>query len=300
MKLDLEAARRAIQQSVAAKLGISVEQAAWGIYQVVNENMANAARVHVIERGKDPQKFPLFALGGAGPVHGFGIAKALGTPALIAPLGAGVMSSVGFLLAPLSFDFVRSWRIQLSQLSWNRANAVLREMESEGQALLESSGVPAGDVRHRREADMRYVGQGYEIRVPLPEKELSAEDGPALLAAFEQTYQQLYGRLGPPVPVEIINWRVLSTGPKPSVSLAGTNPTADPRPSANPRKGSRPAYFPECGGFVDTPVYDRYAIPAGMAFDGPSIIEERESTAIVGPGSRWRVDEQANLIVEFR
>lgn len=299
MKLDLEAARRSIQQSLAAKLGVSVEQAAWGIHQVVNENMANAARVHVIERGKDPQRFPLFALGGAGPVHGFGIAKALGTPALIAPLGAGVMSSVGFLSAPLSFDFVRSWRIQLSHLSWNRANALLGEMESEGQALLESSGVPAGEVRHRRQADMRYVGQGYEIRVPLPEKELSAEDAPALLAAFEQTYRQLYGRLGPPVPVEIINWRVLSTGPKPSVSLAAAGPSAAPRQDANPRKGSRRAYFPESGGFVDTPVYDRYAIAAGTAFDGPSIVEERESTAIVGPGSRWRVDEKANLIVEF-
>ena len=159
MKLDLEGARRAVQEHVAAKLGIPVEQAAWGIHQVVNENMANAARVHVLERGKDPQRFPLFAFGGAGPVHGFRIAKALGAPAMIAPLGAGVMSTVGFLTAPLSFDFVRSWRTPIEQMDWQRANAPAGEMEAEGQALLETSGVAPS-------ADRPQARSGYALRRP--------------------------------------------------------------------------------------------------------------------------------------
>jgi len=219
MELDLEGARRAIKERVADKLNMSTEEAAWGIHQVVNENMANAARVHVLERGKDPQRFPVFAFGGAGPVHGFRIAQALGSPALIAPLGAGVMSTVGFLTAPMAFDFVRSWRAPLAELDWAHANALLAEMTAEGLALLEMSGVAPRDISLDREADMRYVGQGHEIRVPLPAGTLNEDAVSALLAAFEETYRQLYGRRGPPVPVEIINWRMVLSGPKPNVRL---------------------------------------------------------------------------------
>lgn len=296
MKLDLEGARRAIETQIASKLGVTVEIAAWGIHQVVNENMANAARVHVLERGKNPQRFPLFALGGAGPVHGYRIAQALGAPALIAPLGAGVMSTVGFLSAPLSFDFVRSWRVRLDQLDLARANMLLLEMETEGAALLAASGVASSQVQHARELDMRYVGQGHEIRVPLSAGKLDAKGAAAIFPSFEETYQRLYGRLGPPVPVEIMNWRVVSSGPKPEVRLRTARRN---RPGADARKGTRRAFFPELGGLVETPVYDRYLISPGARFDGPAIVEERESTAIVGPGTRCRADEHGNLIVEF-
>jgi len=299
MQLDLEGARRAVQEHVAAKLAIPLEQAAWGIHQVVNENMANAARVHVLERGKDPQRFPLFAFGGAGPVHGFRIAKALGAPSMIAPLGAGVMSTVGFLTAPLSFDFVRSWRTPIEQMDWARANVLLAEMEAEGQALLETSGVAPAQIVHKREADMRYVGQGHEIRVPLPVGALGAGSVSKLIAAFETEYRQLYGRLGPPVPLEFMNWRILSTGPKPKLHLGAARPTRSNSKSVG-QKGARRAYFPESQGFADTPVYDRYEIAEGATFDGPAIIEERESTVVVGPGGRCLIDKHGNLIVELR
>src|SRR5438876_7619897 len=141
LRLDLAAARRAIQERIADPLGLPLEAAAWGIHQIVNESMANAARIHTLEQGKNPQRFPVFAFGGAGPVHGFRIAKALGSPALIAPFGAGVMSAVGFLTAPLAFDFVRTSRGRIDQLDWQEANALLAEMEAEGQALLERAGV---------------------------------------------------------------------------------------------------------------------------------------------------------------
>lgn len=297
MQLDLEGARQAIKARVADPLGLSVEQAAWGIHQIVNENMANAARVHALERGKDPRRFPMFAFGGAGPVHAYRVAEALGAPQLIAPLGAGVMSTVGFLAAPLAFDFVRSWRGRLLELDWARANTLLAEMEAEGQQLLAASGAAPEQISHRREADMRYVGQGHEVRVPLPAGELGPASAKTLAQAFAAVYAELYGREGPPVPVEIINWRVVSAGPQPELQLkAGVEGTGDAQAA---QKGSRLAYFPEPGGYVDTPVYDRYRLGVGAAFNGPAIIEERESTLIVGPGASCRIDADRNVIVSL-
>jgi N-methylhydantoinase A len=297
MALDLAGARAAIAEMIAAPLGLPVEQAAWGIHQIANENMANAARVHVLERGKDPHRFPVFAFGGAGPVHAYRIALSLGAPALLIPYGAGVMSTLGFLSAPLAFDFVRSWRAQLPDLDWNRANALLDAMETEGRALLEASGVAPDAIGHRREADMRYVGQGHEIRVPLPAGPLGANHAAVLRTAFEAVYRELYERLGPPLPLEILNWRVVSSGPRPTVSLSIHASTGGD--VAQARKGERLAYFPEAGGFVPTPIYDRYRLAPGMAFAGPAIVEERESTAIVGPGARCRIDAQHNFVVSL-
>src|SRR5258708_28136230 len=140
LRIDLEAAEQAIRERIAEPLGLSIEEAAWGIHQIVNESMANAARVHTLERGKDPHRFPVFAFGGAGPVHGFRIAKALGSPALIMPFGPGVMTAVGFLTAPLAFDLVRSWPGRIASLNWHEAKCFLSEMEEQGQELLEKSG----------------------------------------------------------------------------------------------------------------------------------------------------------------
>jgi len=297
LKIDLAAARRAILERIAEPAGLSLVEAAWGIHQVVNEGMANAARIHTLERGKDPHRFPVFAFGGAGPVHGYRIAKALGSPALIAPFGAGVMSAVGFLTAPLAFDFVRSWPGRLDALDWQKANALLGEMEAEGQALLAQSGVLPAQIRHQRVADIRYVGQGHEIQVPLPGGLLDSESIPGIMRSFEETYRRLYERLSESVPVEIINWRVISSSPAPQVRLRAGEDAQSVVQTA--RKGSRKAYFPELGGYVDTPVYDRYGLSPGTGFSGPAIVEERESTVIVGPDCRFRIDEQLNLIVEL-
>ena len=297
MKLDLEGSRRAIQDRVAGKLGTSWAQAAWGIHQVVNENMAIAARAHVLERGQDPQRLPLFAFGGAGPVHAFRIARALGSPELIAPLGAGIMSTVGFLTAPTAFDFVRPWRVELGRVDWQRANRLLREMEAEGESLLVASGVEQEQIFAERSADMRYVGQGHEIQIRLPAGFLDEPSIPALASAFEERYRQLYGRPGPPVPLEIMNWRVVVSGPRPTVRLCVKQ---DTRGATSPVKGTRPAYFPEAGGFLDTPVYDRYKMAQGFRFDGPAIVEERESTLVVGPEVPCYIDDQWNLVARLR
>jgi N-methylhydantoinase A len=296
MKLDLEGARRAIQDRIASKLRTSWEQAAWGIHQVVNENMAMAARAHVIERGHDPQRLPLFAFGGAGPVHAFRLARALGSPELIAPFGAGIISTVGFLTAPTAFDFARPWRVELERVDWPRANRLMGEMQTEGESILAASGVEQEQTFVERAADMRYVGQGHEIQVRLPAGTLDERNIPALAAAFEERYRQLYGRPGPPVPLEIMNWRVVVSGPRPSVILSVKQNASD---QGNPLKGARPAYFPEAGGFIETPVYDRYRMAQGFRFEGPAIVEERESTLVVGPGAQCHIDDQWNLIARI-
>ena len=297
LRIDLAAARRAIQERIADPLGLSIEEAAWGIHQIVNESMANAARIHTLERGKDPHRFPVFAFGGAGPVHGFRIAKALGSPALIVPFGAGVMSAVGFLTAPLAFDFVRSWPGRIDRLDWEKVNALLGEMEAEGQALLEKSGVLPEHIHHQRVADIRYVGQGHEIQVALPTGQLRSDSIPAIINSFEEVYRRLYERLSQSMPLEIINWRVTSSSPSPQVRLQVTGDEQTAAQTA--RKGSREAYVPELGGFRDIPVYNRYGLMPGTSFTGPAIVEERESTVIVGPDCRFRIDEQRNLLVEL-
>ncbi len=299
MSLQLENARLAIKNKIADPLGISVDDAAWGIHQIANENMANAARVHSLERGKDPRRFPLFAFGGAGPVHAYRMAHSLGSPLLLAPLGAGVMSTVGFLTAPLAFDFVRSWPSEFGNIDWDYAQNLFTEMEAEGEALLLASDVDAADITHRREVDMRYVGQGHEIQVAVPSGDLNDATGDALRAQFEKTYQELYERVGPPVNVEVLNWRVVSAGPTPTVSLQVTDTGNSTTDAAVAQKGARQAYFPESNGFVETPIYDRYVMAPGLTFDGPAIVEERESTVIVGPGSQCHIDEHHNLVIKM-
>jgi N-methylhydantoinase A len=295
MQLDLDGARAALY-NLAEPLNMTVEQVAWGVHQIVNENMANAARAHLGERGKDPRRMPMYAFGGAGPVHGYRVAEILRLPALISPFGAGVGSTFGLLAAPLAFDFVRSAYSRLDQLDWPFANGLLNEMAEEGRRVLESSGLAKNAISYQRTADMRYVGQGHEVSVRLPDGELGARHLSQITAAFEDTYKNLYGRKGPDVALEIINWRVVASGPRPGMNLQLPR---DDSKRAGARKCARRAYFPECGGYVETPVFDRYALRPGMTFEGPAIVEERESTLIVGAGGRARVDERLDIIVEL-
>ena len=228
MRLDTKRARQALSR-LAEPLGMTVEQAAWGVHQIVNENMANAARAHLNERGKDPRRMPMYAFGGAGPVHGYRVAEILRLPALISPFGAGVGSTFGLLAAPLAFDFVRSAYSRLDQQDWSLANQLLDVMAEEGRKVLESSGLPAKEIRYQRTADMRYVGQGHEVSVRLPSGVLGQQHVPQITAEFEETYRGLYGRKGPDVALEIINWRVVASGPRPEMNLQLPRGTSDKR-----------------------------------------------------------------------
>jgi N-methylhydantoinase A len=298
MRLSREAARRALEEHVARPLGLGLTEAAWGIHRVVNENMAAAARIHGIERGKDLRQYPLFAFGGAGPVHCWHVAGILRVPRILLPFGAGAMSAYGLLSAPLAFDFVRTRRERLDAANWRTINTLFAEMEAEGRALLARAGVGASQVRVNRVAEMRYLGQGHEVEATIPPSTLSPASLPAITASFEAAYRALYQRLPQGVPIEALNWRVTVAGPPPKVALTPATRGGGAK-AKGAIKTTRPAYFAEASDFVPTPVYDRYALGPGTAFRGPAIVEERESTAVIGPGARCRVDDALEIVVEL-
>jgi N-methylhydantoinase A len=295
MKLDLAGTKKSLER-LGKPLKMTAQQVAWGIHQIVNENMANAARAHLGERGKDPRRMPMYAFGGAGPVHGYRVAEILRLPALISPFGAGVGSTFGLLAAPLAFDFVRSAYSRMDRLDWSLANRLLDDMAQEGRKVLQSSGLRADDIVYRRTADLRYIGQGHEVSVALPDGVLGVGDLPRIAGEFERTYESLYGRKGPDVPLEVINWRVVASGPRPDMRLKLPRNSTH---GGDARKGSRLAFFPETNGYIETSIYDRYTLEPGMRFTGPAIVEERESTLIVGVGGQARVDERLNVVVEL-
>jgi N-methylhydantoinase A len=297
MPLDVERARRAIETHVARPLGLDVTEAAWGIHQLANETMASAARIHAIERGRDVGKLPLFAFGGAGPVHADGVARILGSAGVIYPLGAGVMSTVGFLVAPMSFDFVRTLPGALDALRWDAVRDAIAAMEAEGRTVL-ASDVRAEDVSFRRYADMRYRKQGYEIRVPIPAGHLDASRLDEIRGAFEDAYRALYGHTVRATPVDVVSWRVVATGPRPRLDVPRVA-RVEGASAVSARKGRRRAWLGDRRAFADVDVYDRYALAAGVAFPGPAIVEERESTVVVGTGAEVRVDEWGSLLVDI-
>jgi N-methylhydantoinase A len=295
MRLHVNAARRAIEERVARPLGLTLTEAAWGIHRVVNENMAAAARIHGIERGKDLRAYPLFAFGGAGPVHAWAVGRILKVPRVLVPFGAGAISAWGLLVAPLAFDFVRTASQRLDQADWSQINRLFEEMEIGGRDILTRAGIATSDLTIRRTAEMRYAGQGHEVEVDVPSGELGAAGLAELTSRFEAAYRALYSRTPLGVPIEALNWRVVVTGPAPEISMGAA---AVGTPDTDPIKTARPAYFPEAGGYVETPVYDRYRLGAGVSFDGPAIVEERESTTVIGPRTRVRVDPRLNLLAE--
>ena len=276
MRLDVDAARQAVENTVGRTMGLAVTEAAWGIHRVVNENMAAAARVHGIERGKDLRAYPLFAFGGAGPVHAWHVGRILKVPRVLVPFGAGAMSAYGLLAAPLAFDFVSTASQRLDTADWSQINRLYEEMEAEGRAILQNAAVADRDVRIRRTAEMHYTGQGHEVEVELPPGRLSAPSLGVIVERYEAAYRALYSRVPLGVPIEALNFRVVVSGPVPDISVSGSRPDAVPAAATTPApKGRRQAYFPEAGGYVDTPVYDRYALNPGAAFAGPAIVEER-------------------------
>ena len=296
MRLDVGAARRAIETRVAAPMNLGVTEAAWGIHRVVNENMAAAARVHGIERGKDLRGYPLFAFGGAGPVHAWQVGRILRVPRVLVPYGAGALSAYGLLAAPLAFDFVRTAPQRLTAADWELINRLFQEMETEGRRILRGAGVPDADVTVRRSAEMRYFGQGHEVDVEIPTGILTPASLEPITSSFETAYRLLYSRTPMGVPLEALNWRAVISGPSPDLTItSGLENGAATAPTA---KKHRAAYFPEAGGYVETPVYDRYRLDPGARFAGPAIVEERESTTVIGPGARISVDAHRNLVAE--
>ncbi|MBI4084052.1 MAG: hydantoinase/oxoprolinase family protein [Candidatus Lambdaproteobacteria bacterium] len=296
MPISRAAAERALAK-LAAATGLAPAAVAWGIHDVVNENMASAARVHVAERGKDPRNYALLPTGGAGPVHAYYVAKKLGLSRVVCPPSAGVASALGLLMAPARVDRVATVAGALAGLDWAEFEAQYRRLEAEARAVIHETGLPAESVRVQRLADLRYQGQAFELVVGLPPGPYGPESLGPIARAFEAEYLRTFARLPPGVPIECVNVRVSVRAAIPGSGLALTAAGAGPGARGSPLKGSRPAYFPESGGYTATAVYDRYRLRPGETYAGPAVVEERESTVVLGPGSRFALDDAGNLIV---
>ncbi len=278
--LDAAAARRALA-GVAASLELPLERMAWGIHQLVNENMAAAARVHAAERGLEVRRYCMVATGGAGPLHACGVAQGLGIRRIIIPPLAGVASAFGFLTAPIAFDFTRSYVARLDALDLAELNGILTELEREGRRIVEAAGIPSDSISVRLNIDMRYVGQGYEVRVPFAMRMLEASHIAEMRSVFESEYRAFYGQLAHGLPIEAVNWRVLISGPQPEVHSAAFDAASGC--SAQP-VARRPVRFTAEGKPLETPVFRRDALGQGWSTQGPCIIEEAASTTVVLPG----------------
>jgi N-methylhydantoinase A len=293
MQLEGGAAARAIEAKIARPLGLSLEEAAWGIHAIVNTNMELATRIVSIERGRDPRDLTLVAFGGSGPVHGCRLAQALGIPRVILPACAGVTAAIGLLAAEVRFDVARTYVRRLDTVDPEHLTSMYSEMAAQAIEVVRESAV-AGEVTVVRSADARYVGQGYEVTVPIPAGRLDAAALARMRASFDEVYAARYGYASPGEPVEIVTWKLSAIGGSPRIALA----KAGARSGEGSRKGVRRAYFPEARGYADTPVYDRYALAPGMSLTGPAIVEERESTTVIPPWMTATVDEYANLLAE--
>ncbi len=244
MALDREAAEAALGCEVAEKLDLALPLAAFGVSEIVDENMANAARVHAIESGKDARGRTLVAFGGAAPLHAARMAEKLGLDRVLVPSHAGVGSAVGFLRAPIAYEVVRSQLQRLDGFDPDAANALLAAMRAEAEAIVRR-GEPEAALTETRSAFMRYRGQGHEIAVRLPARPYRAEDAAMLLAAFEEAYRGLYSRVIPGVEIEVLSWVLLLSGPAPD-DVPGEAPgrRPKPRPSRRPHTPSRPEAAP--------------------------------------------------------
>jgi len=291
-KVSKDAACKAME-NLALSLNVSVERCAWGIHDLVNESMSKAAAMHATDLGVDPRSLPMVAFGGAGPVHAYGIARKLGIKRIICPTGAGVSSAIGLLIAPVAVDLSMSHPMPVNAWDIGEMTRILDELAVQGAEVVSAAGVAKETISNRFTVDMRHVGQGHEITVVLPDRTLPEEEFlKQLTDNFFKLYRELFGRTVA-APVEVITWRLRASGEKDQV----TRPHETRAEEA--RKGSRQVYFQELGAYANTSVYDHYKLPVNHEIEGPAIVEQRESTAVVGPSSIFHVDVSGNLVINI-
>ena len=297
MRLDRSRAVAALER-LGDQFGLGVAETAAGIARVVDNNMATAARVHIAESGTDPRRYRMVAFGGAGPVHAYEIARLLNVSEVIFPRGAGVASAIGMLVAPRSVEYTRSLIMRLDALEWRLVDEAMSELEARGRAVLREADLGEAEIDVELSADMRYVGQGFEVTVPLDRGGHAARDAAAWRRAFEAQYARRFGRHLDTLAVEVVSWRV---------RVAAPAPVSDLRFDALESSGGdalverRAAYFEECGGFVEVPVFARDRLVTGnAAIAGPMLIEEAESTAVIGPSASVTADSHGNLTMRLQ
>lgn len=293
LEIDVEAAGRAIERSIATPLGMSVTHAAHGIHRVVNEGMARAVRVYAAEKGRDVRRCSLVAFGGAGPVHAYGVARLLGIRCIVCPARSGVASAVGFLLAPARVDLARTQLTRVDALAAGRIAELYSDLERQAGALLADAGVACEEIEVRRVVEMRYAGQGFEIPVTLPRSGPSTWTSRDLVEAFDEEYARLFDRGLPAVPIEAVTWRLTASGAGRELHGAANPEQVSGAPA------TRRAYFEERGDYVECAIHDRAALGPGARIDGPAIVHEPESTVVIGPSATATIDPEGNLILDL-
>ena len=293
MTLDLEAARHAVAEKIAKPLEMRVEEAAAGIIRIANANMERAVRVSSAEKGYDPRDITLLAFGGAGPMHAAALATAVGIPTVLVPERPGVFSAVGLVMSDIRHDFGQTRVARGDEISASHLKPLYDGLDREAHEALARDGVPEDKRDLQRSADLRYVGQAYEVNVPVPDGPLDDEAAGTIIQSFHDLHQQLYAHHHPDKPVEFVSGRIAAIGlmSAPALQKQATNGSG-----AEPKE-RRPVYFDESGDYVDTDIYDRDSLSPGSTFDGPAIVEQTDSTTVIHPGQRASVDELGNLLV---
>ena len=291
IKLDKDGARAAIGEKIGRPLGMTPEEAAAGMYEVINVSMAAAVREIAVKAGYDPRDFPLVTAGGAGPNHACMIALALNIPEILVPKESSIFCAAGMLRSDLKHDFVRTYPITLGELDWTRFRRAFAEMKAEGGALLAEEGIPEGRIGYHLSLDLRYVRQYHEVGVDISFEEIADGDASAVATRFHAAHDALYGYslADTDTPVELINLRLTAVGKteKPSLSpeaYAGADPSAA-------FKRTRSVYLPIQKEFADVPVYDGFGLRYGNRLAGPCVIEQVNTTTFVSPEFDVVVDQ---------
>jgi len=298
MKIDLARAK-SVLASLGEQLGRDPQEVAWGIHDVVAENMAGAARVHVAERGRDPRDFVLLCTGGGGPLHSYYVAQKIGVRKIICPPAAGVASAYGLLVAPARADRSKTASFRPMTDALSSLEESFSELDSQVTEALSPLDATFGPIRLTRYADGRFTGQGFTLTVKLPCGPYypadEAEVRHTLAAAFEEGYREKFGRTPPNVPIELVNLRVSGEAPPRDEPL---NTPLEAASAAEPRAW-RAVYFREIGGYQDTPIFERDALRAGFSRQGPLLVEDEGSTLVVGPRGHVQQSATGNLIIEI-
>ncbi|MGW8303819.1 MAG: hydantoinase/oxoprolinase family protein, partial [Desulfobacterales bacterium] len=288
MPLDKSAAEKAIEEKVARPLGTQITEAAFGIHDLINETMAAAAKTHIAEKGGNPNIVTISAFGGAGPVHAYGLAQKIGAPRVMVPPLAGVGSALGFFTAPVAFDLTRSHREALDDADFKQIEHLFDALEKEGAAILQEADKNQ-KIRFERTLMMRFVGQGAETDLSIDNKPFDQWKKAEIRALFDVVYQKLYGRTYPETPVEFVTFKVRASLPERPFRIPSLKNTA--KSIEDCLKGERQAYSLIKKAYIPYQVFDRFKLFAGASLSGPAIIEEKESTIIVGEDATASVDE---------
>jgi N-methylhydantoinase A len=298
MALHVEAAHEVIGK-LADELGMSLADTAEGILTLVNANMANAIRSRTVQKGLDPRDFSLVAFGGAGPLHGVDVALALGIPEVIVPLYPGITSAVGLLTTDLKYDAIKTAFMTSDSVDRERLNADFSIMQAQLEAQYRADGIAAADVTFARAGDLRYVGQGYELRVPFPPGCLDQAALDGVFAAFHDLHRAEYGHVFAHSPIEIVNVRLTGIGAMPKIAppqVAAQGELADALVK------TAPCMFRVQGELVriDTPFYQRQGLALGATLEGPAVVVQKDTTTVAPPGTHLTTDAGGNLIIRIR